>query len=448
MVNPAETTPGTAWPRPAYAWYVVSMLVLAYSFAILDRGVIGLLVQPIKADLNVTDSEIGLLQGLAFAICYTSFGLVLGVFADRTNRRWLLAAAVFVWSVCTIACGFASSFRMLFLARIGVGLGEACILPVAGSLIADYFPPLRRPKAYGMFLLGGTFGTSIGYVLGTIAILVADSVRGLAPTLMSAVHNWQITFFLAGVPGLAVAALFFITVKEPVRREKIADGTQVSFRPLFNHLRANRHAFFTMLGGTVLNVTCIYAQISWIPTLIMRVHGWSAAKAGTTLALISPVGGLSALTVGWFVAWLARRGNSDAPVIASSLHSVGLMVFGPLTVLAPTPEIAFFPYFVFNSFANWSSAAALMGLNQITPNELRGQVTALYTLLTGLVSLTVGAFAVGFLNDNVFAGNGGIAPSLATVFGICGFMALVILTTGRPAFRAAAARALAWAERE
>ncbi len=115
-----------AWPRASYAWYVVAMLVLAYSFGILDRAVIGLLVQPIKADLGVTDSQIGLLQGLAFAICYTTFGLAFGLVTDWTNRRWLMTVAVLVWSASTIACGFAGGFAMLFLARIGVGLGEAC----------------------------------------------------------------------------------------------------------------------------------------------------------------------------------------------------------------------------------------------------------------------------------------------------------------------------------
>ena len=439
-------TDSREWPRAGYAWYVVAMLVLAYSFGILDRAVIGLLVQPIKADLGVTDSQIGLLQGLAFALCYTTFGLAFGLVADRTSRRWLMAGAVLVWSASTIACGFANSFGTLFLARIGVGFGEACIMPVAGSLIADYFPPLQRPKAYGIFLLGGTFGTTAGYLLGSLAIVVAGDMRALAPGLFGNAHDWQITFFLAGAPGLVVALLFLLTVREPVRNEKADAATGFSIGPVIRHVRASKRAYFTILAGAVLNVTCIYAQIAWLATLVIRIHGWSAAQTGTALALISPVGASSSLTVGWTMTWLAKRGRSDAPVIASMMHSVALLMFGPIAVLSPNPIVGLAPYVCFNLFANWSTAAALTGLSQIAPNELRGQVIALYTLLTGLVSLTVGGFAVGFLNDRVFTGNGGIAPSMATVFAVCGLLGVMVLSTGRLAFRAAAARARAWTE--
>lgn len=420
------------------------MLVLAYSFAILDRAVIGLLVQPIKADFGVTDAQIGLLQGLAFALCYTTFGLVLGAVTDRANRQLILVLGITVWSISTVLCGFAPTFNWLFVARVGVGLGEACILPVAGSLISDYFSPLQRPKAYGIFLLGGTFGTVAGYVLGTIAIITADATRAAFPGLLDGLHNWQVTFFLAGAPGLIVAVLVLMTVREPVRREKIANPDASSFRQFLKHLRANAWAYGALLGGTVLNVTGIYAQIAWGATLVIRVHGWEAAAVGTAFALIAPVGAISSVMVGWFIAALAKRGHSDAPMLAALMHAVSLMIFGPLACLAPTPLWGLWPYIVFNIFANWSSASALMALSQITPNELRGQATALYTLLTGLVSLTVGSYAVGFLTDHVFTDVNGIAPGLATVFGVVGLLAVLILMAGRTAFRAAVTRAQAW----
>jgi MFS family permease len=243
-----------------------------------------------------------------------------------------------------------------------------------------------------------------------------------------------------------MALLFLFTVREPLRRETAGIGARLSVGPVLRHLRGSKRAYFTMLAGTVLNVTCVYAQISWLATLIIRIYGWSAAQAGTALAVLSVSGAISSLTVGWTISRLAKRGHSDGPVIASLLHSTALMIFGPLTMLAPTPMLFVAPYIAFNLFANWSTASALTGLSQIAPNELRGQVVALYTLLTGLVSLTVGAFSVGYLNDHVFTGNGGIAPSLATVFGVCGLLGVIVLSTGRPAFRAASARAQAWAE--
>jgi predicted MFS family arabinose efflux permease len=432
------------WPKPSYAWYVVAMLVLAYSFAILDRAVIGLLVEPIKADFGVTDAEIGLLQGLAFALCYTTFGLVLGMITDRANRQLILVTGITVWSISTILCGLAPDFKWLFVARVGVGLGEACILPVAGSLISDYFSPVQRPKAYGIFLLGGTFGTVAGYVLGTIAIITADWVRGVFPSLLDGVHNWQVTFFLAGAPGIIVAALVWLTVREPERREK-GNATDASqFAPLFKHLRTHARAYFALLAGTVLNVTGIYAQIAWGATLVIRVHGWKAADVGTAFALIAVVGAASSVIVGWVITAFVKRGHTDAPLLAALMHSASLMIFGPLACLAPSPLWGLGPYIAFNVFANWSSASALMGLSQITPNEMRGQATALYTLLTGLVSLTVGSYSVGFLTDHVFTGPTGIAPGLAVVFGAVGLLGVIVLAWGRPAFRAAVAGAEAW----
>ncbi len=420
------------------------MLVLAYSFAILDRAVIGLLVEPIKADFGVTDAEIGLLQGLAFALCYTTFGLVLGMITDRANRQLILVTGITVWSISTILCGFAPDFKWLFIARVGVGLGEACILPVAGSLISDYFSPVHRPKAYGIFLLGGTFGTVAGYVLGTIAILTADWVRGVFPGLLDTLHNWQVTFFLAGAPGIIVAALVWLTVREPARREKATATDALQFAPLFKHLKLNARAYFALLMGTVLNVTGIYAQIAWGATLVIRVHGWKAADVGTAFAVIAIVGAASSVIVGWFISALVKRGYTDAPMLAALMHSFSMMIFGPLACLAPTPLWGLVPYIAFNIFANWSSASALMGLSQITPNEMRGQATALYTLLTGLVSLTVGSYSVGFLTDHVFTSPTGIAPGLAVVFGAVGLLGVVVLAWGRSAFRASVARAETW----
>jgi MFS family permease len=440
--SPSDVT----WPKPGYAWYVTAVLVLAYSFAILDRAVIGLLVEPIKADFGVTDAEIGLLQGLAFALCYTTFGLVLGAFADKTNRQLILVFGIAMWSLCTVLCGFAPDFKWLFIARVGVGLGEACILPVAGSMISDYFSPVQRPKAYGIFLLGGTFGTVGGYVMGTIAILTADALRAAFP-MLEGLSNWQVTFFIAGAPGLIVALIVLLTVREPIRREKVAKTDVSQIAQFYRHVSANARAYSTLLLGTVLNVTAIYAQIAWGVTLVIRVHGWEAADVGTAFALVAPVGALSSIIVGWFVSALVKRSHADAPMIAAMMHAASVLIFGPLACLAPTPLWALWPYIGFNLFTNWSSASALMALSQITPNELRGQATALYTLLTGLVSLTVGSYAVGFLTDHAFTDVHGIAPALATVFGVAGLLALVILAFGRAAFRQAAERALAWQDK-
>jgi MFS family permease len=432
-----------AWPAPVYAWYVVAIFIVAYSFAICDRAILSLLVQPIKTDLGLTDAQIGLLQGLAFAICYTSFGLALGFIADRTDRRMLFSASIAVWSIATIACGLSTSFVSMFVSRIFVGLGEACLLPVAGSLIADYLPPASRARAYGLLLLGGTFGTIGGQLVGGHAIAIAALVRAFSPTSIDVLHDWQIAFLVVGAPGILVAVAFALSVREPVRRER-AGLAGASLRAVFAHARLNRLAYATLLGAAALNVLCIYAQIAWVPSFLIRSYGWTPENVSLFLIPGAIAGVTSSVSVGWIMARLLARGYSDAPLIVVLGHAAITFVFGTLTFAGTGAWATGLFYVLLSLGANWSTSAALMGVAQITPNELRGQLSALYTFMTGLLSLSVGPWLVGALSDRVFPGATGLRWSLMAVFAVASAMALVLVLLGRPAFRAAVARARVW----
>lgn len=434
-----------AWPSPVYAWYVIAMLIVSYTFAICDRAIIGLLVQPMKADLGVTDAQVGLLQGLAFAICYTSFGLVLGFVTDRADRRLLLALSIFVWSAATIAGGFAETFEELFIARIFVGLGEAGVLPITGSLIADYLPPKSRAKAFGLLMLGGTFGSALSIQVGGNVVAIADLVRGFAPPFIAALHDWQIAFLVVGTPGVVVAAAFAMTVREPMRREK-AKVAGVMLKPLFSHIIKNKLAYAALLGGAALNVLCIYAQISWGPTFFLRAYGWTPQQTANFLIFSSIIGTTSAPSVGWLMSWLLGKGRSDAPMIVILIHAACLMTLGPLAYISPVIWLSAPFYLLMALTANWSTSAALMGVSQITPNELRGQVTSFYTLLSGLISLSLGAYAVGMLSDRVFTQESGIRYSMGAVYLIAAGLTVALIFVGRRAFRASVERAQAWVE--
>jgi MFS family permease len=444
-VNARASTTAT-WPPAVYAWYVMGVMVIAYAFAILDRSFISLLVAPIKAQMGVSDAQIGLLQGLAFAICYSTFGLVMGVITDRTDRRTLLAAGIFVWSVATAACGLAENFTQLFIARVFVGLGEACVLPVSGSLIADYLPPRQRAMAYGVLLLGGTIGTSAGNLLGGNATAIAAVTRSIAPAGIDAMADWQLVFIALGLPGVAVAVLFQLTVREPARREmaKIADR---SFKPLLAHARLNWFPYTAIMLSAILNVMCIYAQIAWVPTFVIRVYQWTPEETGLFLASAGIIGGASSITVGWFMSWLIGRGRDDAPLLAIAMHGVTCLVFGMLACLAPNATVMVVAILAKAMCSNWSSSALLMGVSQITPNEQRGQVVAFYTLINGLIALSAGAYIIGVLTDTVFTELTGIRYSLTLVFAVGGGGAAALVLAGRPAFRAAAERAKSWAEK-
>ncbi|MCE2714153.1 MAG: MFS transporter [Acidibacter sp.] len=193
------------WPNRAYSWYVVALLVISYASGVVDRIVIGLLVKPIKEDLNLSDTEIGIIQGLAFALFYSLFTLPIGFLVDRWSRKTVVWGGSFIWSCGTIAGGLSNSFWSLFASRVVMGAGEATITPGSSSLIADYFPPKDRPRAYGVFAMGGSIGIGIAYLLGGVAIGFADTVRSWMPSLLGGFADWHIVFFIVGVPGVLLA---------------------------------------------------------------------------------------------------------------------------------------------------------------------------------------------------------------------------------------------------
>lgn len=430
------------WPSPRYAWFVVALLVLAYAFGVVDRIVIGLLTQSIKADLGLSDTELGVIQGFAFSLFYAAFALPVGMLVDRWKRVPVLWMGVFVWSMATVACGFAGGFMTLFLARVFVGAGEATTTPGSSSIIADYFPPTQRPRAYGVFNMGGSIGIGIAYLLGSVAITLAGDLQALAPTLFGSFRVWQIVFIVVGAPGIVLALIMAVAIREPLRRGGAPTTEKISLVPLWREMRTNRVALVAVMFGAIMNVMIVNAQLAWFPTLFFRVHEWEPARVGQALALVGvPAGLLSAVTAGWVLSALARRGRQDGPLLVMGLQCVVWMIFGPLKCFAPTPELALAGHVATSLFATWAITAALTALNQVTPNQLRGQVVAVYTLLFAFVGVAVGSVAVGVLNDYVFTDTRGVAPSLALVCALGGLTGIALLLYGRSGYLTAVQRA-------
>ncbi len=434
----AERDPADrSWPSTRYAWYFVTLLMLANAVAVLDRVVVGLLVQPIEHDLGINDSQMGMLQGFAFSIFYGGLGIPIGMLADRWNRRSIVAIGVGLWSVATATCGLASSFGWLFLARIGVGVGEATIGPAGASMIADYFRPLTRPKAYGMYIMGTSLGTGIAFLLGAWALDIVTTIRGLGLPLIGSLHDWQVVFLLVSLPGIVIAAIFRATIREPLRRGGKALGS-ASFRPLFVHMGRQKLAYAGLMAGCALNVLSIYAILGWYATLFIRIHHWTAPEIGRAIGMFAVPGGmLSAISSGFIIAWLARRGREDAPVLLAILVTPVFLIMGTAACLLPNPMAAFGVFAAMSVFTNWSSSAVLTGLNQITPNALRGQVVALYTLIVGVVAVGFGPTAVGLLTDYA-VGHDHVDWALALVLAISSVLGGAILLSSRAAFRRSA----------
>ena len=445
--DPVAMPDAPSWPRPALGWYAVVLLVLGYAFGTVDRIVVGLLVDPIKTDLGLTNTQMGIIQGLAFGLFYALFAIPAGMLVDRWKRVPILWLGLSIWSLATISCGLAGSFAALFVARVAVGAGESSTTPGSASLIADHFPPAQRAKAYGVFNMGGSVGIGLAFLLGGAAIQYAADLQRLAPGMFAGMREWQLVFMMVGAPGLLLAILMFLTLREPPRRGTAVVGRSFSLLPLLRELRVNRLALTAVMLGTIMNVMIINAKLGWFPTYFNRIHHWPREKVAYVLAVVqTPLGLFSALSAGWVLAWLIRRGRRDGPIIVMAVQCAVWAVFGPLTVFAPTPALTLAAHMITSLFATWAITAALTALNEMTPNPLRGQVVAVYSVLFALVGIGLGPYLVGMLMDNVFPGVRGVMPSLALVCAFGGLAGIVILFYGRTAYVAAVQRARSWGE--
>ena len=390
MVNtgdPAVTD--KPWPRPAYAWYVVTLLLLAYASGVIDRIVIGLLVEPIKADLQLSDTEMGVIQGLAFALFYTLFTLPVGLLIDRWRRVPVLWLGIAIWSAATVLAGFARSFWTLFAARVAVGAGEATTTPGSSSIIADYFPPTSRPRAFGVFMMGGSVGIGVAYLFGAVAISFAGDLRAAYPGLLGNFYEWQIVFILVGAPGLLLALLMALTIREPERRGTTQISQKVSLVPLWRELKTNRVALLAIIFGTIMNVMIVNAMLSWFPTLLVRVHHWEPAKIATALALVGvPVGLVSALTAGLDS---VRDGKTRPHRRPHPRHDDPMCRLGHLrdrqVFRAQRPELALVGHVATSLFATWSGHFGAHGAQSGDSKPAPRPGSSPYTLSsTGLVA--------------------------------------------------------------
>ncbi|MCS6946439.1 MAG: MFS transporter [Steroidobacteraceae bacterium] len=435
-------TRAASWPRPRYAWYVVALLLLAYAFGVVDRNIVGLLLPYIKADLELTDLELGLLQGPAFGVFFALAALPIGLLVDRWRRVPVLWGGLLVWSLATMASGLVATFVGLFLARMLVGAGEATTTPASASTIADTFPPAQRPKAFGIYQAGGAVGQGMGYLLSAFALLVVADIQALWPAWFGELRNWQIVFLTVGFPGVLLALLMMITMREPGRFGAALQTPQITLRPLLDEVRANWTALTVVIVATVMNVLIVNAKVAWFPSLFMRVHDWRPEQVGYALAAVGmPLGLFSCLTAGWSLAWLEKRGSRDGPMLVMLLQCGAWMIFGPLQSLAPSPFVTLIFHGCTALFATWCVTAAFTALSRITPNRLRGQVMAIYSVIFAFVGVSLGPPIVGWLNDRVFTGAQGIAYSLAIVTGVVGLIGVLVSWWGRGAYIRAVERA-------
>ncbi len=419
-VEASELAKISTWVR----WRTVVALLLLYALALVDRQVLSLLVDPIRADLGVSDFQIGLLQGLSFALLFSLCGLPFGYAVDRYSRRLVILFGVLIWALATTTSAFAENYASLFIARMLVGVGEAALAPAAYSILSDMFPRERLTFAMSIYALGSILGGAGALALtGFVAQL---AVNGL-PGFLGQFEAWQAVFFIVGVPGIGLAFLA-LTFPEPRRRH--INKSQAAWGDLFSFIHAHKRFFICHLGGFTCIMTIAYGILGWQAVFLMRTFGWSMAQTGALLAVTYlATGTLCFLFSGRMVDYLWQRGYRDAHLRFYVVASLFSAVLGSLSFQMHDPLW----YFVLMGFASISTklaAIAPAALQVVTPNELRGRVSAIYLMVTGIIGMTLGPALVAGITDFLFADDSKIHMSLTITYALLAPLAAIFFWFG------------------
>ena len=434
------------WPNERYSWYVVFVLLLASTLSFVDRQILSLLVEPIRADLGLTDTQISVLQGAAFTVTYVLMGYPIGWLADRRSRRLIISVGITAWSVMTALCGLSKNFWQLAFARMGVGAGEASLSPAGYSIMADYFPPNRLPLAMSIYSCGIFFGSGLALVIGGAALNLVEGMPDLVLPLVGELRSWQMAFVIVGLPGVLIA-LLVLTIREPERLGSTKPQSQgASFSDLWRFILRNRWTIAAHFGGMSLLTLYGFATLSWLPTFLIRTYGYSADQAGFLIGPILLVfGTTSAVSGGWVASRFMSRGFKDGTM---RTIAIGSTIWAPLAIasyLMPndTLFIVFLIPAIFFGSMHFGISPAMIQL--MAPNELRGQMSAIMLLITTLIGLGFGPTSVALFTDYVFADTQAIRYSLSIVAALTLPVAALVFWVGLRPFRRSLEDAEAWA---
>jgi MFS family permease len=419
------------WPSRGQAWYAVFVFALVLFVNFLDRGILPLLVVPIKRDLGLTDTEISLLMGFTFVMFYVILGLPIARLVDRSSRRAIIGVGIALWSGATAVCGLAHSFAQLFLARIGVGVGEACVGPATYSMLADLFPREQLPRAVSVLNFGFVAGIGISAIVGGSLIGALEHLPPITLPVIGLLRPWQLTFLTVGIPGLLVA-LLMATVIEPARRDFAAGGAggrsadaaagrSIPIRDVLRYLWANRAVYGPMYGALALQSIPAQGNISWAPAFFIRVHHWTPRHVGLAFGTVTLLVAPWALMAGGMLAErLAKRGYHDANLRVQFL-AICLWIPGAVAMpLMPTPALALTAFGASLFFAMMAPGPQNAALQSITPNRMRGQVTALFLFVFNVVGFGCGATVIALITDYVFHNDARVGSALALATAVLG----------------------------
>ena len=427
-------------PHSSAAWWALLLLTATYTFSFIDRQIINLLVDPIRTDLSLSDSQVSFLQGLAFVLPYVILSIPLGRIVDRANRIRVLVIGILVWTISCVTCGLAKNFWQLGVARMGVGAGEASVTPASWSLLADYFPEDRRALPVSIFLMGPYLGAGLSLILGAEVVGWASGLGSIELPVIGALAPWQLTFMLVALPGLLMVFLLPL-LKEPPRTQRLTETTDpLSWGDVASYVWPRRGVFGAYLLGAPFIVLVLYALQAWVPSLLIRVHGLEIVDAGRYYGTIALVAGSAGVLSGPVAArWLATRTDPSRAPLITSIWSTSLLI--PVLVGAGLAESLSWALVLITGasyLVTFPLALFATGLQSASPNEMRGLMAGFYVLSTNLIGLALGPTSVALASDYIFESTQAVGYSLALVGATVLPMAVLLLWRGLSAVKSGA----------
>lgn len=410
--------PAAGGGRPAnggYRYVVLAMLILAYTFNFLDRQILGILKEPIKAQLHLTDTQLGLMGGLAFAALYTTLGVPIAWLADRFSRTWIMTAALTVWSGFTMACGLAGGFWSLFLCRMGVGVGEAGGVPPAYSLISDYFPKSQRARALAAYSFGIPLGTAAGVLFGG---------------LIAAYVDWRMAFIVVGACGVVLAPLFKLVVKDPPRGAFDDAPAQAVKVPGFGAVLATvlpKPSFWLLAFGAACSSVCGYGVAFWLPSFFIRSLHLTLVETSIYYSAIAFFGGVAGIWLGGLLGDKFGGKNKGAYALAPAICFLIALPCFFAAMNAKALAVAFLLFLIPTGLNLAWLGPVVTAVQHLAPAAMRSTTSALFLLINNLLGIAVGYWFFGFVSDKLAPVHGAESMRYAIYWGLGFYLAAAAL---------------------
>lgn len=420
-------------------WVMLFFLTAVYVISFIDRGALSLVVGPIKADLAASDLEVSLLLGLSFMLLYSVLGIPAGYLVDLHRRKSLLGGAILFWSAMQLMCGLSNTYWQLFLARIGLGVGEAALPPAASSMIRDAFPPERRSLAFSIYNMGPMLGGGLALLLGGFLLQFASSGGLAGVPVLGGLKPWQFVLIVPGLLGVPIALVMFF-VREPARRIEGASISKVTYTDAIRFAWARRGTYGPLWIAICLYGIAIGSQLAWLPEAIARTMGVARPAIGQTLGAINLVAAPVGLLFWGSVAdWLQKRGWVDAPVrVAIGSTAVAALITATYPFITD-PRVGAMAYGAQTFFFVIFAAAGGATMANLTPGNMMGKLTAIYYLVTNLLGLALGPTVIALVAKLFFDGPKAIGLAYVTCYVLAVALAGLMLTRVCRAIRATAA---------